>query len=136
MNACVMTDDLFETVTTVTLCRCGGGWRWFRPREKPSRSSWRCPRARRFDGWRRATWGYVPSHTVRLISRWALETLQLARLEITCGPDNTSSQRVAQQCGFSHKGLLRSHTPFKGGRRDTVMFSLLPGELILNGPAG
>lgn len=71
----------------------------------------------------------VASHTVRLISWWALETLQLARLEITCGPDNTSSQRVAQQCGFSHEGLLRSHTPFKGGRRDTVMFSLLPGEL-------
>ena len=71
----------------------------------------------------------VSSRSVRLISRWALETLELARLEITCGPDNIGSQRVAQRCGFSHEGLLRSHMPFKGGRRDTVVFSLLPGEL-------
>ena len=27
------------------------------------------------------------------------------------------------------RGPLRSHMPFKDGRRDTSMFSLLPGEL-------
>jgi hypothetical protein len=29
----------------------------------------------------------------------------------------------------AREGVLRSHMPFKGGRRDTVMFSLLPGEM-------
>jgi RimJ/RimL family protein N-acetyltransferase len=66
---------------------------------------------------------------VRLIARWAFDALGIARLELTCGPDNEVSQRVALRCGFVREGVMRSHLPFKGGRRDTVLFSLLPGEL-------
>ena len=69
------------------------------------------------------------THAVRLFARWAFADLQLARLELTCGPDNQASQRVAERCGFTREGLLRSHMRFKGGRRDTVVFGLLPGEL-------
>jgi RimJ/RimL family protein N-acetyltransferase len=50
-------------------------------------------------------------------------------MELTCGPDNGGSQRVAERCGFTREGVLRSHIAFKGRRRDTVVFSLLPGEL-------
>jgi RimJ/RimL family protein N-acetyltransferase len=71
----------------------------------------------------------VATHAVRLISRWAFNDLHVARLELTCGPDNRASQRVAERCGFTREGILRSHIPFKGTRRDTVLFSLLPGEL-------
>lgn len=71
----------------------------------------------------------VASSAVRLLAGWALGDLGLARLELTCAPDNEASQRVAQRCGFSREGVLRSHLPFKGGRRDSVLFSLLPGEL-------
>jgi len=71
----------------------------------------------------------VATHAVRLIVRWAFEDLDLARIVVTCAPDNLASQRVAERCGFSREGVLRSHMPFKGGRRDTVVFSLLPGEL-------
>jgi RimJ/RimL family protein N-acetyltransferase len=71
----------------------------------------------------------IATHAVRLICRWALEDLQLDRLELTCGPDNRASQAVAERCGFTREGVLRSHIPFKGTRRDTVIFSLLPGEL-------
>jgi len=71
----------------------------------------------------------VATHAVRLLARWAFEDVGLGRLELTCGPDNHASQRVADRCGFTREGVLRSHTPFKGGRRDTVVFSLLPGEL-------
>lgn len=71
----------------------------------------------------------VATHTVRLLARWAFAQLGLARLELTCSPDNEASQRVADRCGFVREGLLRSHIPFKGGRRDTVVYSLLPGEL-------
>jgi RimJ/RimL family protein N-acetyltransferase len=70
----------------------------------------------------------VATHAVRLIARWAFEQLGIARLELTCGPDNHASKRVAQRCGFTREGVLRSHMPFKGGRRDTVVFSLLPSE--------
>lgn len=71
----------------------------------------------------------VASHAVRLIARWAFSELALARLEITCGPDNDVSQRVAERCGFVREGLLRSHRAFKGGRRDSLVFGLLPGEV-------
>ena len=72
----------------------------------------------------------VATHAVRLIAGWAFRDLQVARLELTCGPDNLASQRVAARCGFTSEGILRSHVPFKGTRRDTVVFSLLPGELL------
>ena len=69
------------------------------------------------------------THTVRLLSGWAFRELGLKRIELTCGPDNSASQRVAERCGFVREGVLRSHLVFKDGRRDSVIFSLLPGEL-------
>ncbi|MDA0182160.1 GNAT family N-acetyltransferase [Solirubrobacter phytolaccae] len=70
----------------------------------------------------------VATHAVRLLARWAFDELDVARLELTCGPDNVASQRVAERCGFTREGLLRAHLPFKGGRRDTVIYSLLPSD--------
>ena len=69
------------------------------------------------------------TQAVRLLARWAFAELGIARLELTCGPDNVASQHVAERCGFVREGLLRSHVPFKGARRDSVIYSLLPGEL-------
>ena len=77
----------------------------------------------------------MASRAVRLIVGWAFDTLGLERLEITCGPDNRGSRRVAERCGFCYEGLLRSHLAFRGGRRDTVVFSLLPAELTEPGHA-
>jgi RimJ/RimL family protein N-acetyltransferase len=71
----------------------------------------------------------VASSAVRLLAQWGFTELGLARLELTCGPDNEASQRVAARCGFVREGVMRSHMSFKGGRRDTVIFGLLPGEL-------
>lgn len=71
----------------------------------------------------------MATRSVRLLAQWAFAELGLARLELTCGPDNEASQRVAARCGFVREGVLRSHVPFKGGRRDSVLYSLLPGEL-------
>jgi RimJ/RimL family protein N-acetyltransferase len=76
----------------------------------------------------------VATHAVCLLARWAFAELGLARLELTCGPDNESSQHVAERCGFSREGLLRSHVPFKGARRDSVIYSLLPGDLQAQRP--
>jgi RimJ/RimL family protein N-acetyltransferase len=71
----------------------------------------------------------VATHAVRLLAAWAFDELGLARLQLTCGPDNVASQRVAERCGFTREALLRSLFPFKGGRRDSVVYGLLPGEL-------
>jgi RimJ/RimL family protein N-acetyltransferase len=67
---------------------------------------------------------------LRLVSRWALEELELQRLELITDPDNRASQRVAEKAGYRREGVLRAHLRHPDGRiRDSVMFSLLPGEL-------
>ena len=65
-----------------------------------------------------------------LLSRYALGELGLERLELVTDPDNRASQRVAEKVGYRREGVLRSHIRHPDGRlRDSVMFSLLPGEL-------
>jgi RimJ/RimL family protein N-acetyltransferase len=64
------------------------------------------------------------------LCRFALEDLRLERLELMTDPENVASQRVAEKVGFRREGVLRSHLLHRDGRRrDSVMFSFLPGEL-------
>jgi RimJ/RimL family protein N-acetyltransferase len=68
------------------------------------------------------------THAVRLLTGWAFATLGLHRIQLTCAPDNAASQAVAERCGFTREGVLRSHMAFKGGRRDTVVYGLVAGD--------
>lgn len=73
----------------------------------------------------------VCTRALRLLAEWALDELGLERLELITDPDNVASQRVAEKVGFRREGMLRSHLRHPDGRlRDSVMFSLLPGELV------
>ena len=72
----------------------------------------------------------VCTRALRLLSRWAIDELDLQRLDLITDPDNLASQRVAEKVGFRREGVLRAHLRHPDGRiRDSVMFSLLPGEL-------
>jgi RimJ/RimL family protein N-acetyltransferase len=72
----------------------------------------------------------VTTRALRLVCRFGFDDLQLGRLELITDPDNHASQRVAEKVGFIREGVLRSHLVHPDGRRrDSVMFSLLPGEL-------
>jgi ribosomal-protein-alanine N-acetyltransferase len=71
----------------------------------------------------------VGSRALRLFSRWALEELGIARLELLVQPDNEASLALARSVGFVQEGVLRKHSVVRNGRRDMVMLSLLPGEL-------
>jgi RimJ/RimL family protein N-acetyltransferase len=67
---------------------------------------------------------------VQLIARWAFDELAVQRLELTTAPENVASQRVAERAGFTREGVLRGLIATKNdGRRDSVMFSLLPADL-------
>jgi RimJ/RimL family protein N-acetyltransferase len=66
---------------------------------------------------------------VRLLARWALAALPLARIELHTDPDNAASRRVAARAGFTEEGVLRSYDTRKGRRYDSVVHSLLPGDL-------
>ena len=67
---------------------------------------------------------------LELVSRWAIDDLRVERLALTAAPDNAASQRVAEKAGFRREGLLRSHLPFRDGRRDSVLFSPLTSDLV------
>lgn len=72
----------------------------------------------------------LTTRALRLLCTHALAELGLQRLELITDPDNHASQRVAEKVGFRREGVLRSQLPHPDGRRrDSVMFSLLPGEL-------
>jgi RimJ/RimL family protein N-acetyltransferase len=72
----------------------------------------------------------ITTRALRIIAQFGLDDLHLERLELITDPDNVASQRVAEKVGFQREGVLRSHLLHPDGRRrDSVMFSLLPGEL-------
>jgi len=71
----------------------------------------------------------VATRALLLLSRWAVTEGGVERLELTTHPENIGSQRVAEKVGFVREGVLRSHIRFREGRRDSVLFSLLPSDL-------
>jgi RimJ/RimL family protein N-acetyltransferase len=71
----------------------------------------------------------VATRATKLLARWALTKGGVERLELTTDVDNVASQRVAEKAGFTREGVLRAHLKLGKSRRDSVMFSLLPGDL-------
>jgi [ribosomal protein S5]-alanine N-acetyltransferase len=68
---------------------------------------------------------------VQLVSRWAFTEVGIERLSLQTAPGNVASQRVAERAGFTREGLLRAWMPTPGGRRHSVMFSLLATDTAL-----
>lgn len=66
---------------------------------------------------------------VRLLARWAFDTLQVARIEILARVDNVASRRVAEKVGCTLEGVSRSRLAYRGDHLDAAMYSLLPADL-------
>lgn len=69
------------------------------------------------------------TEAVRLVCEWAFRHLAIERINLITDPENRASQKVAERVGFHREGLLRAWHPTRQGRRDSVMFSLLPRDL-------
>ena len=66
---------------------------------------------------------------LKLISNWALDVIGLDRLELIAEPENEASCKVAERAGYRREGVLRSYLETsRRGRRDVVLFSLLPAD--------
>jgi RimJ/RimL family protein N-acetyltransferase len=68
----------------------------------------------------------LATRAARLLASWAFD-LGLQRVQALTAPENVASQRVLERAGFTREGVVRSQ-PWRDGRRDQVMFSLLRGE--------
>jgi RimJ/RimL family protein N-acetyltransferase len=71
----------------------------------------------------------VATNAVRAAGAWALDTVGVARVQLTADTRNHASQRVAEKAGFTREGMLRGLRARGAERCDHVMLSLLPGEL-------
>jgi RimJ/RimL family protein N-acetyltransferase len=70
----------------------------------------------------------VASEALRLLTHWAFTTLGAQRLELLISFENDASKHVAERCGYSHEGLLRSLYVKPGVREDTEIWSRLPSD--------
>lgn len=79
---------------------------------------------------RTSAWGqgYI-SETVRVLCRFAFETLLANRVEICCDSRNDRSLAVARRLGFVQEAVLRNHSRDTSGKlRDMVIFALTPAD--------
>jgi RimJ/RimL family protein N-acetyltransferase len=70
----------------------------------------------------------VGSAAVRLVVPWAMEQLDLLRVEMTTTPDNAGVDALAAKLGFTREGVLRKRNVERGKRVDVVWYGVLREE--------
>jgi ribosomal-protein-alanine N-acetyltransferase len=63
------------------------------------------------------------------LTDWAFSELPLERIELLIDVDNAASEVVAERCGYTREGILRSKYVKPGLRADLAVYSLLRHEL-------
>jgi ribosomal-protein-serine acetyltransferase len=65
----------------------------------------------------------------KILAKWGFEVLGLNRIEIHVAADNARSLRVAEKSGAKREGILRNNMLLNGKIHDSIMHSLIPGEV-------
>ena len=81
----------------------------------------------------RARGAGLASRALSLLSRWALEEVGFARIDLQAAVANPGSIRVAERCGYVREGRLRQAWYRGEQREDMVLFSLVDGDLPSRG---
>ncbi len=67
----------------------------------------------------------VATSAVSGLTDWAFSRLDLIRIELRISHDNLASLKVAERCGYTHEGVLRSVHGKDGHRTDLSIWSRL-----------
>jgi RimJ/RimL family protein N-acetyltransferase len=67
----------------------------------------------------------------RLAARFAIERLDMVRVEVVVATGNEASLRVAEKLGAKREGVLRNRITVGTRIHDAVMFSVVPEDLAL-----
>ncbi|MEA2461751.1 MAG: hypothetical protein QOH90_1928 [Actinomycetota bacterium] len=70
----------------------------------------------------------VATRALSLLTAWAFESLGLERAELRIASGNAGSVAVAERCGYSLEGTMRSLYFKNGIRGDTLIYSRLPTD--------
>jgi RimJ/RimL family protein N-acetyltransferase len=71
----------------------------------------------------------VATAAARLAARFGLDDLGLTRIQITADVENRPSQRVAEKIGAVREGIRRNSLVLHGEPRDSVCYSIIPGDI-------
>lgn len=71
--------------------------------------------------------GYATEAT-NLLVKYLFDFKPIHRLQIECEPGNLASQKVAQKCGFTYEGTMRSVFTSYGKVSDIFMYSMTREE--------
>jgi RimJ/RimL family protein N-acetyltransferase len=72
----------------------------------------------------------IASAATRLVLRFALDRLELQRIEIVAAVGNTGSQRVAERVGAKRESLARNRCRTAGTPQDAYIYSVIPSDLV------
>ena len=70
----------------------------------------------------------VASQMLTMLTRWAFEELALHRAFLIIDVANHASARVAERCGYTLEGVMRSILLKPGQRTDSGLWSRLPSD--------
>ena len=68
------------------------------------------------------------SEILRLLTAWAFGDVGALRAYLIIDPENRSSERVAERCGYVREGVMRSIHVKQGRRSDAGLWSRLPAD--------
>ena len=72
------------------------------------------------------------TEALNLMVRYLFETKRMNRLRLIIHPDNASSRRVAEKCGFQHEGTARGAWFNNGKHQDVEVYAVLRHEILGN----
>jgi ribosomal-protein-alanine N-acetyltransferase len=76
-------------------------------------------------------WGKgIMTQALRAVLKYAFEELKFNRIEANAMPENISSKRVLEKCGFVFEGNLRQHRFHNGKYLDIGIYSVLYSDYL------
>jgi [ribosomal protein S5]-alanine N-acetyltransferase len=73
----------------------------------------------------------VMTEALRLAVSYLFASHKINRLQVTTAVENEASKRLALRCGFRLEGTLRGNVFHHGHNRDSLLYSLLRGDVAL-----
>ena len=75
----------------------------------------------------RTHWGQgYATEAAKAVVTFALEKMQLVRIEAVCLPENLASARVLLKIGMQYEGLLHKYQVWRDNPCDLQMYALTP----------
>jgi ribosomal-protein-serine acetyltransferase len=74
----------------------------------------------------------LAARAVRLVARFAFDTLGMKRVEIAADPDNAASRRVAEKAGATLECIARNRIVMRGRALPAAVYSLVPEDVVIS----